>query len=737
MQPKDKIQWDLDVVNSGSASMKNYAITDTMPDPYEFEGDVSYNIKDAKGKNWLSGKLFTIGERKETDTSVTVTLYDGSTREVPLDGSAAEIPIQMADCYGNKKKYNVKVIMKTDAEGKAVLTVEFPHDDLGIPEHGSAVLGVTTANPGNVLNNKVYYNRAYITPLGQTFDQENVSHGNFTKYPYDGAEKDSVENSSLVTVAYGFVSHASKSITEAEENGTIIEANTANSKDTPNYITVQDPKNHLLLYTHKVENTTKKAMTKLVVIDNLPEIGDTGVFEGSSERGSEFKVIMADDPGVKVAVWNQEHTSKTELTETQYQVSYTAKSGKYTREDWTCDAATTMTWTNSVESDTRALRIAIFDESGTLIPQDAIVEITFYARVDMSQFHDSFTLEAAAGLKAYNSFGYHYRRKEDNFDLEAAPDKVGVQIPCIPKLQKLTVDRTGNQEPVETDHTFTFLVHEGEALSDYKTEATVNSSLVSRHSKAGIVTLTVPAGKSISEALSLTGSRLKPVIYDTTQRVWKEVEGQSWNWEKGKVYTIAEIRLPHDYTGAEAVTFTYTPEKNVTYKCQNIRRYGSVNLVKYGINGTSPLSGVTFTIEGNGIEAMSQTTASDGTLQFKNLPEGTYTIRETGTRRGYTLLAEPLTVTIPLAMTEEEIRAKEQETGTTVDRTKGVYDAADGKYYFYEFGFSITNSANLNLPATGGGMDNRLYMGLVAGLLLLGGMLILQLRRRKNYRTGK
>lgn len=738
VEPKDKIQWDLDVVNSGSEAMKNYAVTDTMPDPYEFEGDVNYTVKGADGRTWISSKLFTIGERKEGDTKVTLTLYDGSTVEVPLDGSAVEIPIQLQrdGISTNLTTSKARVRMSTDAEGKAVMTVEFPDDELAIPAHGSAVLGVTTANPGSKLNNKVYYNYAYVTPLEQTFDHENVSPGNYTKCEYqDGEQKDSVENSSLLTVAYGYVTHASKSVTEVDQTEQVA-GDTASSEDTTNYITVQDPENHLLRYTHEIENKTMQALKKLVVIDNLPEQGDTGVFQGSPERGSEIKVIMANDPAVKVTVWDKTHTSQTVLTADQYTVSYTKQAGDYTSEDWDCDPATTTVWTSQATEDTRALRVAILDDSGALIPVDSTVEISFHAKIDMRQFDENFTLEDAAGLKAYNSFGYRYRRLKDDYDLEATPDKVGAQIPCLPKLQKLTVDRQGSSAPVTEDHTFTFLVHEGTALDSYTDEASVSSALEKRDSKAAVVTLTVPVGESVSQALLLTSAQLQPKMYDEQQKTWTATE-EKWSWAKDESYTIAEIRLPHDYAGTsfngssgQSITFQYAPEKAVTYKCQNTLRYGKVSLVKYDSNGTTPLSGVTFTLEGEGTAPVSKTSGSDGTLQFANLPAGTYTIRETETVSGHTLLAEPLTVTIPLAMTEEEIQVKEEETGTTIDRTKAVYDAADGKYYFYEFGFSITNTANLNLPVTGGN-DRWLYVGLFTGLILLGGSLLLLLRRRK------
>ena len=721
--PTETVKWAVDVVNDGNEPIRDYTLTDQMPSPYVYEGDVSYNIKNADGIEWTTGTLFTIEKRNADDSQITLTLYDGSKVKLALDGTPQEIDIQVVQKrYGTSSDSNVLtkaiVQMKKAEDGTETLTVTFPEDVMAIPEHGKAVLNVQTRNPTSSIENRVYYNHAYITPRKQEFDHSAVSAGNYTEY----MGEDSVTNSGLLTVAYGFTSSAVKKVTEIAADGT--EGKTAESGTNPNYINLQDPEKSLLLYTQEVKNTTSEPLEKLVVIDHLPEPGDRGIFEGSPERGSEIRITFADDPNVEIWVWDKNMKNKTVLDRADYQVSYSAQTEDFTEKDWNCAPDTETVWTSEQQKESRSIRIAVLDPDGTKLPKDSVIQIRFRARVDMDQFNEAYTIEDAAGQKAFNNFGYRYRRKGDTYDLEAAPDSVGIQLPCIPKLQKVTIDRYGSSAFTEEDKAFTFLVHEGEALEDYTDSGTVSTALQKRNSKVNVVTITVPKGSSRSKAVILNSRLLQPAVYDAEIKQWKPT-GERWNWAEEETYTIAEIDQPYDYASAafaggrgNTITFTYSPTWNRTYSCKNTLRYGAVELTKYDSDGTTPLSGVTFEIESEDGKRSTQTSASDGTLRFSGLAAGTYTITETKTISGHVLLAQPIKVTIPLAMTEAEIAAKEAETGGTVDRTKAQLDKKTGIYYFYEFGFSVTNNSQLDLPATGGN-DWNVYLGLLTGILLL------------------
>ena len=116
------------------------------------------------------------------------------------------------------------------------------------------------------------------------------------------------------------------------------------------------------------------------------------------------------------------------------------------------------------------------------------------------------------------------------------------------------------------------------------------------------------------------------------------------------------------------------------------------------------------------------TTGADGVVTFENLKPGKYTITETKTAAGMTLLAEPITVTLPLTMTEEEAK----ESGA--DLTKG-YLHSDGKYYFYDLTYRVTNSATLDMPASGG---HSLPIAVYGAAMAAAGILLATKRKKRR-----
>lgn len=82
---------------------------------------------------------------------------------------------------------------------------------------------------------------------------------------------------------------------------------------------------------------------------------------------------------------------------------------------------------------------------------------------------------------------------------------------------------------------------------------------------------------------------------------------------------------------------------------------------------------------------------------FDNLDQGLYQITEIKTEPGNALLKEPIMVTLPMTMTEDEAN----EYGN-VDFTSAKEDVNySGKWYFYECLFEVTNNATFKMPMTG------------------------------------
>ena len=138
---------------------------------------------------------------------------------------------------------------------------------------------------------------------------------------------------------------------------------------------------------------------------------------------------------------------------------------------------------------------------------------------------------------------------------------------------------------------------------------------------------------------------------------------------------------------------------------------GSVKLIKKDSNG-QVLKGVEFTIyDSDGNEIASDITNNSGEIKFDGLIPDTYKIVETKTKAGNTLLKEPLSVTIPLTVTQTEVDKE------NIDTSKAIKQG--NNYYFYHLTYEIKNDARLKLPSTGGFRNIKTYLPLIGGSVLI------------------
>lgn len=145
--------------------------------------------------------------------------------------------------------------------------------------------------------------------------------------------------------------------------------------------------------------------------------------------------------------------------------------------------------------------------------------------------------------------------------------------------------------------------------------------------------------------------------------------------------------------------------------------FGSIKLKKYDSDGKTPLAGVTFQCVGKTVEDVyTATTDSNGEIVFDNLYPDVYTITETSTVDGHTLLKEPIVVEVPMRVTEEYINE------FNVDRDSVTYDPADDIYYIHEFTYEITNDVTFKMPMSGGLTTPMTFVPLIAGMGILGGL---------------
>lgn len=567
--PSDTLRWAVTAVNDGESPITDYVLTDTMQAPYRFDGDVCYTVSRSDGEDVSLGinKFFSIS-----------TASDGLSAKVQTN-------VEMKPVKVNGDPVNIRVnrdiriavrLTQDEKTGNYTLSIRFPDAYWGIPAGGTGVLTLETKRADNTLENKVFVNTCFLTPMAQSWDNT-TNRGNVTVldgvFGKDGMP--SVRNSAPVTTAYGFVTSSRKSVAEKGKPG-----NTAACDATPNYIVLPGT-DSLFTYTLTVDAPEERAMDKLIFIDGLPAPNDHSSFQNDDPRYSEFKVAFADDPNVTVTVTTKNGSVST-LRADQFKVEYSTKT-EFDADDWKGSSR----W-NGSSTDARSLRVTILDSSGALIPARSHVSVRFDAKI---------AGEAQSGQTAWNSFGYHY--SVDFNELEAAPLKCGVMLPIIPEIVKQVVDRSGDPARVKSTKTFRFLVYTGASLKETN-EAALAEALRDDCREAALIELTVAAGRSKSDRRKLDDLRV--CTYADGQ--WVETH-EDWVWESGARYTLVE--LPDDdpsckfssinhITAADGYTFNYQNDRTLVLSAVNLLDLWSFTIRKTNAYDGSALTGAWFAL---------------------------------------------------------------------------------------------------------------------------------------------
>lgn len=707
--PADTLNWTVKTENDGTNSISDYTLTDCMQSPYMFTGKVSYTVYNAPGGNSLIAKpksdyLFTIGSGT-SDGTLSIQTNRGATQILTVGGDPITLKCGWyynqfsAASIGKYKQVDVQLSVVRDSDNNAVLSLRFPDETMAIPENGYSLLTLSTNNTTGILENKQFINTSFVTPMVQVWDGT-ANKGNVTtlKTPFGNGAMPSVRNSAPVTTSYGYVTGASKQVTEVGNS-----ENTAACTGEPNYIVLGD-KTKQFRYTLSVENSTPKAMDMLVLIDGLPEVGDHTAFLASDPRFSEFKVSLADNPDFSVTVTDKDNNS-TVLDASSYIIEYSTQT-EFTNEDW----RGTSSWSTSAEN-ARSIRLKIFDPAGTLIPVGSTISLNFTCEIDAPNVQP--------GQTAWNSFGYRYSLVDEASELEAAPLKVGVRIPSVPELRKQVVDHKGQLRNVEKDEAFRFLVYPGAALAgEYATKEELVTALGSTpHEEFSV---TVKAGQNLSESVRL--------------------ETNKWTWTEGQQYTIVELPCGENFafkrflnSTASSYTLTYTSAQTQIVTCENTNLLWSIDLTKENTSH-EPLSGAVFalyspnasdklaavpagyadlnvalTVEHNNKTwylTSVQTTPEDGKLNWLNLLREEYYLLEVKAPNGYNLNSPA-----------GQILKRENET-------QGVYSV------------TVVNRSGYSLPETGGTGTHLYTLGGVLLLLSAGALFLYRrIRRRKEDRA--
>ena len=156
---------------------------------------------------------------------------------------------------------------------------------------------------------------------------------------------------------------------------------------------------------------------------------------------------------------------------------------------------------------------------------------------------------------------------------------------------------------------------------------------------------------------------------------------------------------------------------------------GSIRLKKYDSDGNTPLAGVTFEIKDSSGEVIgTAVTDSSGEAVFEDLYPDVYTITETETTNGHSLLQDQIVIEVPTRVTEVYINEN------NIDTDKVIYDPADDIYYIHNFTYEVTNSIAFEMPAAGNFTDMWTFIPLIEGFVMVAVVAFLVNRKRNIYR---
>lgn len=180
-------------------------------------------------------------------------------------------------------------------------------------------------------------------------------------------------------------------------------------------------------------------------------------------------------------------------------------------------------------------------------------------------------------------------------------------------------------------------------------------------------------------------------------------------------YTIMVVSVPERYILPEDTMITVESIREKQDFVIPLEHLGSITIKKFDADH-KPLAGVSFDLlDASGNILMSKTTDKNGVAVFADdasLVPGEYTITETKTNAGLSLLKESIHVTLPVVMTDVEVQAQNADT------SKGWYSATEKKWYFYDVSYEISNTSNFNIPMTGG-QPNLVWLFGCAGFLCI------------------
>ena len=395
-----RIVWKVTLSNSeatNSKDMINYKLSDVLPTGYEYD-DFYKNTEDTSAKYYPS-----------------IVIYNESGAE-----------IKRFDAYENTFiEPTISEQHQRSGEDNILLEWNFNGEEYTLkPGYKMEILfssKIDIATSGKFINN------AYLT-IEDGFKVENVCYGDVTTFDNKQAihDADSITTySAIVTTSY------KEAETLYEKTNELYDyANGATSNKTIKGIIGEDIK-----YNLNIENNSADSMSKLVIIDRLPYVGDKYILTSDNLRNSAFSVKFKEISNVILKRVNATTGEETEITlreGTDFDVEFSNEkvnifNGECT--DWQ-GGNQSASWHSVYNSDDVNIRI-IFRDDLYIEPEEDI-KVTLKANIPVGN-----EIEASGEENiSWNNFGYCFTavKYEDKVDVisenivaESAPVGVWVQ----------------------------------------------------------------------------------------------------------------------------------------------------------------------------------------------------------------------------------------------------------------------------------------------------------------------
>lgn len=728
---EEEVYWSVLVENKGTTALEDYVISDEIQEPYSITNvKAHFGTTEEELKNrYVYASLCSIRNYdKVKDTFQVMCEYQN--KELKVNGNPV---IMMATSYAEDGPHPVVkedpsfsiAIVRDEESGKLRVNIRLAGATWAVQGGTYTDFRFTTKKQEGLLVNKTYTNTAWLTPLRDDLGWDGTATRGVIdeklSAPYWAQTRTSIRSSANVMVSYGYSTSSSIAVSQTDPADNTVYSTSSDEADTT---TVLPNKNASVHYTMTVDNTvydaSPQALTKLVLINNMPQKGDHNPFQDDDMRGSEYQMSLTEGNTftIKASVRKKDGTFETKEIDPKYIKIQYSEDIRFDGDDW--NGKESVKWTTNPEG-ARSFRIIINDPSGASMPEHSKITVEYDAKADTPD-------SIQPGQTAYNSFGYHYQVKNGP-ELEAAPSGVGLRTPYVPTLQKRLETPDGTAMAAGADAKFRFVIYDGAAvtLQDGFTESDL-ATVLHGHTYTYVEKM-VASGQVESDAPWLKD--LKKYNYEGN--MWKET-GADWTWQNGKTYHVIELPVTGGYrygsinrNPAPSYSFTYNYTDKNPLQCVNIGTSWAAKLTKTDADSRAVLADAYFalyskaqadqmldtnynalTVTKKPKESITQEgaiwylksvdkTGAEGTLTWAELTESEYLYVEVQAPNGYNL--------------DSTVRKVSRPTGGGIEKV------------------SVTNRPGYNLPETGG---VGVWPFMAAGLLLSGTALALLLKKRRT-----